>query len=104
VAFSLSRPGWEVAVRETCTRRSLRPPFDQGLGPSGDAEGTQRCQLGRAGRPAHELALAERAHQQDAEAEFVGQRQDGPLDLPVRRKVTADASSAGNQIAAVQMG
>jgi hypothetical protein len=55
---------------------------------------------------AHELALAERAHQQDAEAEaeFVGQRQDGPLDLPVRRKVTADASSAGNQIAAVQMG
>jgi hypothetical protein len=50
------------------------------------------------------LALAERAHQQDAEAEFVGQRQDGPLDLPVRRKVTVDALSAGNQIAADQMG
>ena len=79
-------------------------PFDQGLDPSADAEGTQRCQLGRAGRPAHELALAERAHQQDAEAEFVGQQQDGALDLPVRRKVAADASSAGNQIAAVQMG
>ena len=56
-----------VRQRSTATSR----------GPSGDAEGAQRCQLRRAGRPAHELALAERAHQEDAEAEFVGQRQDG---------------------------
>lgn len=40
-----------------------------GPGPGGDAEGTQRCELGRAGRPARELALAEGAHEQDAEAE-----------------------------------
>jgi hypothetical protein len=36
---------------------------------------------GRAGRPTRQLPLAERAHQQDAQAEFVGQRQDGPLGL-----------------------
>src|SRR6185312_8926570 len=51
--------------------RVAQATLEQGLGPGGDAKGTQRCELGRAGRPARELPLAERAHQQDAEAEVV---------------------------------
>jgi len=47
----------------------------------------QRGKLGRAGRPAYQRSLAERAHKQDAEAEVVGQRQDRALDLALGRVV-----------------
>ncbi len=53
-------------------------PLDQGLRSGGDPERAQRLQLGRARRPAHQPPLAERAHQQDAQAELAGQRQDRP--------------------------
>ena len=56
-------------------------PLDQGLRPGGDTEGTQRRELGRAGLSAHELPLAERAHEQDAQAKVGGQRQDRALGL-----------------------
>jgi hypothetical protein len=61
--------------------RVAQAPLDQGLCLGGDAEGTQRRELVRAGRAAHELPLAERAHQQHSQAEFVSKRQDGALDL-----------------------
>jgi hypothetical protein len=73
-AFSATRPGWAVAARPACTRGSLRAPLDQGLRPGGDPERTQRLQLGRARRPAHQAPFAERARQQDTEAEVAGQR------------------------------
>ena len=86
-AFSASRAGWAVAARETCTRGSLRPHLiracAQVVTPNGRS-GSSSC---RAGRPARQLPLAERAHQQDAQAEVVGQRQDGALDLAVGRVV-----------------
>ena len=47
--------------------RVAQAPFDQGLRPGGDAERAQRLQFGRAGRPTHQLPLAQRAHQQDAQ-------------------------------------
>jgi hypothetical protein len=65
--------------------RVAQAPLDEGLPPGGDPEGTQRPQLGRAGRPAHQLPVAERAHEQDAEAELAGQRQDRPLGLALGR-------------------
>jgi hypothetical protein len=61
--------------------RVAQAPLEQGLHPGGDAEGTQRCELGRAGLPPHQLPLAERAHEHDTEAQLVGQRQDRALDL-----------------------
>ena len=67
--------------------RVAQAPLDQGLSPGGDAEGTQRRELGPAGLPSHELSLAERAHEQDAEAEFGGERQDRALDLALGRVV-----------------
>ena len=67
--------------------RVAQAPLDQGLPPGSDTERTQRLQLGQAGRPAHQLPLAQRAHEQDAEAELVGQRQDRALHLALHRVV-----------------
>jgi hypothetical protein len=64
--------------------RVAQAPLDQGLAPGGDAEGTQRRELVRAGRPTHQLPLAERAHEQHAETELAGERQDRALDSTSR--------------------
>ena len=86
-AFSASRPGWAVAARLTCTRRSLRPHLIRACAQVVTPKGRSGASRSGAGRAAHELPLAERAHEQDAEAEFVGQRQDGALGLALGRVV-----------------
>jgi hypothetical protein len=71
-AFSASLPGRAVAASETWTRGSLRPhlirAWLQVVTPKG-RRGASWSEL-----PTHELLLAERAHEQHAEPEFVGER------------------------------
>ena len=71
-AFSAIRLGWAVAVRETCTRGSLGPhlirAWLQVVMPRGHS-GASWAGLGGGAR----AALAERAREQDAEAEVAGQ-------------------------------
>lgn len=52
-----------------------------------DAEGTQRWELGRAGRPTRELPVAEGTHEQDVQTEFRQQRQNGALNPALGRVV-----------------
>jgi hypothetical protein len=71
----------------SCTRGSLRPHLIRAwlpvVIPDGHS-GASRAGLGWAGRPAHELLLAGRAHERDTGAGVVaGRRHDGALGLAV---------------------
>jgi hypothetical protein len=67
--------------------RVAQPPLDEGLTPSRDTERPQRCEFGRLRLSAYEPALPERAHEQDADAELVSQRQDRLLHVALQRVV-----------------
>ena len=77
--------------------------LEQGLSPGVDAE---RGQIGRARRAAQQGALAERAHDDDAEPELLGERQDAALDLALARVVRdldrGDAAAAHHVLELVE--
>ena len=63
------------------------PVLEQRLRPRRDAELGQRRQIGGARRPTDQPAGGERSHQDHAEPELLGEREDAPLDLALVRVV-----------------